>query len=169
MIQTPQTTHSRSSAHPLKRFAQALKRTPRFSETRFSLARAHPPIPPRGGRLSAARASLERARSSARARIDRLGTPGQIWGGDASGNSTQYRQTFFRLSCPVARIARVADLPRLAPPTRMYCPLATRPNEARRRGGKRTTPTHQSRATVGLDSHHMHGGIRHESCPEEHR
>lgn len=127
MIQTPQIPHSRSSAHPLKRFAQALKRAPRFSETPFSLARAHPPIPPRGGRLSAARASLERARSSARARIDRLGTPGRFHAGDASGNSTQYRQTFFHLSCPVVRfrrwatrVARVAFLPGLAPPTGFF-------------------------------------------------
>ena len=122
MILTPQNPDSRSSAHPLRRFARALKRALRFSETQFSPARAHPPIPPRGGRLSAARASLERARTSAQARIDRLGTPGPIQAGDARGNSTRWGQTFFRLSCPVVRIARVESLPGLAPPVGIQAP-----------------------------------------------
>jgi len=58
---------------------------------------------------------------------DRLGTPGRIQAGDARGNSTQYRQTFFRLSCPVVssrrwvtRVAHVALLPGLAPPTGFF-------------------------------------------------
>ena len=110
MIQTPQILQSRSSAQSLKRFAEALKRALRFSEIPFSLARAHPPIPPRGGRLSAARASLERARSSARARIDRLGTPAGSRSGEARGNSTQGRQSLLRgaaedsgpSACPMA-------------------------------------------------------------------
>lgn len=81
-----------------------------FSLSLSSLCCAHPTILPR---MAPGR--------------EPLGTPGRIQAGDASGNSTQYRQTFFHLPCPVVRsrrwatrVARVAFLPGLAPPTGFF-------------------------------------------------
>ena len=113
---------------------------------------------------------------------DRLGTPGPIQAGDARGNSTRWGQTFFHLSGPLwglrhgaARVARVADQPRMAPPVGFPAHSPHGPTSRDREGVVfdriRKTKTASSRSRlVRFQSHHpTHGGIRHESCPEEHR
>jgi len=142
----------RSRAQSLYHFALPVERRVWSSETPFSLSRAPPPIPPRGRALERRR-GLARARgqASGRATSDGLGTPGRSGSGDARGNSSQGRQTFFRLSGPVWGVAPHGHegLPcgrsnRAGTTLRILRSSVTRANEARRRGGRPVTPGSRS-------------------------
>lgn len=107
---------------------------------------------------------------------DRLGTPGRIHAGDARGNSTRWGQTFFRLSGPVwgprhwaTRVGRVALFAGVGPPVGIYTPWPHGPT--RYAVGATNEPHQHTSRGHGRPrfTHPMHGGARHESCPEEHR